>query len=202
MFYIPVQLSGLEKRRKTIGLFHIVAGFFLVANSETAAVVLQLGRLSDLVPLYIVAAISLLYGAFRKKWDGSGKTNFWVRLLQTITFLSLGFAFIQAGNWGKALPVLIWAVLSAVLAFTDQVALKKPQLVVSTEGLSFPAGFGAKKLDWQQVESLTIRPDFLTLHLAANKFLQLELQEPLSAADAEKLQDFCRIQIARPVSVQ
>ncbi|RPD51380.1 hypothetical protein [Paracnuella aquatica] len=197
MFYIPVQLSGLDKRRKTIGLLHLVAGFFLIANSESAVLVLKYDRLADLAPLYFVAAVSLVYGFFRKKLDPSGKANLWIRLLQAITFLSLAIAFVQADNWGKAIPVLIWAALSAMLAFTDRVALQKPQLLVSTNGLSFPNGFGVKKLNWEQIESVTLRPDFLTLHLPANKFLQLELKEPLSPDAAEKLQDFCRRQIGK-----
>jgi hypothetical protein len=197
MFYIPVQLSGLQKRRRAIGLLQLVAGFFLIANSESAVVVLQYSRLTDLAPLYFVAAVSLVYGLFRKKLDPNGMANLWIRLLQTITFLSLAIAFVQADNWGKATPVLIWAGLAAMLAFTERVALRKPQLLVSAAGLSFPNGFTSKKLDWGEVESITLRPDFLTLHLPANKFLQLELQEPLNPDAAEKLQDFCRNQIQK-----
>ncbi|OLY92895.1 hypothetical protein SAMN05444008_11984 [Cnuella takakiae] len=195
MFEIPINIPGLEKRRRSIGLLHIVAGFFLIANAENVFRALALRSYAPLLPLFGVALISLVYGFIRKKLDPQSRYNFWLRLLQAVTFLSLAFAMAQAGNTGKSLGLFLWVVIAGGLAFTERIALQQQKLDFSEKGFAYPNGYTHKEVPWAAVADVTVRPDFLTIHYPDNRFLQFELKQPIDAGKVAEMQEFCRRQI-------
>jgi hypothetical protein len=196
MFQIPINIPGLEKRRRSIGLLHIVAGFFLIANAENVFRALALRSYLPLIPLFVAALASLLYGFFRKKWDPTSQYNTWLRLLQAVTFLSLAIVMLQTNNTGKSLGLFLWVIISGMLAFTERIALQQQQLAFNQEGFAFPNGYTNKEVPWSAVADVTFRPDFLTIHYPDNRFLQFELKQPLGDAQVTEMQEFCRRQIA------
>lgn len=196
MFDIPIDINGLERRRKSIGLLHIVAGFFLLANAQTVFRVLALSSYVPLLPLFGVALVSLLYGGFRKKWDPAARYNFWLRLLQSVTFLGLAVAVAGAGQTGKSVGLFLWVLISGMLAFTERIALQQQKLAVTNAGLVYPNGYTHKEVPWSAVADVTVRPDILTIHYPDNRFLQFELKQPLCDAQVREMQEFCRRQIA------
>lgn len=196
MFQVPINIPGLEKRRRSIGLLHIVAGFFLIANAENVYRVLALRSYLPLLPLFGVALASLLYGFFRRKLDPDSKYNFWLRLLQTVTFLSLAMAMSGASQTGKSIGLFLWVLISGMLAFTERIALQQQKLAFTQAGFAFPNGYTNKKVPWSAVSDVTVRPDFLTIHYPDNRFLQFELKQPLPDTQVAEMQEFCRRHIA------
>lgn len=192
MVQIPIHIPGLEKRRRSIGLLHIVAGFFLLANAGSAYRLLGLQNWAVLVPLFAIALGSIVYGFARKKLDPASRYNFVVRLVQALTFLALALAFSQAGAGNKSLGLYMWVAIAAMLAFTEKIALQEPVIILQQQGLDFPNGFSRKNISWSAVADITLRSDFLTIHYPDNRFLQFELKQPLSGPEAQNVQDFCR----------
>lgn len=196
MIDIPIQIPGLARKQKSIGPLHVVAGFFLIANTETVYRVFNLQSHVALIPVYIVSALSLAYGLGRKKFDPAYKFNFPLRMLQALTFLLLAIAFVKAESIGKGTGLVLWVFIAGLLGFTEKIAVQKQVVQVSDSGINYPNGFGFKKIGWEELEDVTLRTDFLTLHYPGNKLLQFELEAPLPPAEMESVQDFCQSHLA------
>lgn len=192
MFHIPVKITGLEKRRRSIGLLHIAAGFFLAANVSSVYKLLGANALWIFALFLLPALGSITYGIARRKLDPQARYNAKFRWAQCIAFVALGFYIFTKGNGPQSFGTFIWAALAAVLAFTESIALKQPNVIIAEEGIAFPAGFGFKKIGWNELEDVRLRPDFLTLYFPQNKYLQFELTDAPDNATTEKLQDFCQ----------
>lgn len=201
MFQIPIKIPALEKRRKSIGLLHVVAGFFLFANIGSAYKVVSSGMLPFFIPFYILAFLFIAYGFFRKKWDATYKWNKKIRLLQAISFLIVGILFIQAGATGKSIGPLIWAALASMLVFTEGVALAKPAIIVDEKGWAVPNAFSYKKLLWPHISDVNLRSDFITIHSRNNRMLQFERLSADQAFRDQELQDFCDKQLNKTIAV-
>lgn len=192
MINIPVKIPGLDRRRRSVGLLHMVAGFFLVANADRVYKLNGQNGYLTLLPLVLLAVISLLYGFFRKRWDPASKFNFGLRLLQAGVFLGYALALVLSGNSDRSFGLGLWVIIALMLAFSERVALQEQQVVFSARGFGFPAGYRQKQVAWPAVADVTLRPDFLTIHYKDNRFLQFELTQPLSPEKVNSLQDFCR----------
>lgn len=194
MINIPVKIQGLERRRRSIGLLHMVAGFFLIANADRVYKLYAQNGYLPLVPLILAAVLSLLYGFFRKRLDPTSKYNFSIRLLQAIVFLGYALAFVLSGYSDRSFGLGLWVVIAMMLAFAEKVALQEQHVVFTNKGFGFPAGYRQKQVAWPAVADVTLRPDFLTIHYKDNRFLQFELAQPLTHEKINSLQDFCRRQ--------
>ena len=194
MINIPVKIPGLERRRRSVGLLHMVAGFFLIANADRVYKLYAQNSYLPLVPLILVAIISLLYGVFRSRWDVTSKYNFSLRLLQAATFFGYALTFILSGFSDRSFGLGLWVAIAVMLAFSERIALQEQHVVFTDKGFGFPAGYRQKQVSWPAVADVTLRPDFLTIHYKDNRFLQFELAQPLSPEKINSLQDFCRRQ--------
>src|SRR5688572_14012572 len=98
MYTVAVKIEGMERRRRTTGLIHIIIGFFLLLKS------FDLYKLSDettnlaIVLFLALAVVSLVYGFFRRRLDITAKHNAGLRLLQTVAFLSFGVLMYRLGK--------------------------------------------------------------------------------------------------------
>lgn len=196
MYQIPIQVPGLKRRRRSIGLLHLLAGFFLLANAQNVLRVLDLKSYWPLLPLFAVALASLFYGGFRRKLDPAARFNTPLRLLQLPTFLTLALVLAANGQTGKSVGLFLWVLISGMLALTERVALQPQQLSIHTQGIAYPSGYTFKNIPWSAVADITVRPDLLTIHYPDNRFLQLEPQQPLADAQVTQMQEFCRRQMA------
>lgn len=200
MFHIPVKINGLERRRRSTGLLHVAAGFFLIANVSSVYKILGINALWIFAGFLLPTIASIFYGIFRKKLDPQNRYNASLRWAQCAAFVVLAILILVKGNTPQSLGIFIWAILSAVLVFTESIALKQPQMIFAEDGIAFPAGFGLKKFGWNELEDVRLRPDFLTLYFPQNKYLQFELSEAPDSATTEKMQDFCRRHLKKAVA--
>ena len=108
MLNIPVKIEGIERRKRSTGLLHVVAGFFLIANAGTYNQLTHYEHLLVVVPVYLVALISLIYGFMRKRIDPNARYNHWVRLTQFLVFAVLGVLIINTGKTVTVLSLFLW----------------------------------------------------------------------------------------------
>lgn len=196
MFKISVKLEGIERRKRSTGLLHIVAGFFLVLNTGSYYSNTSNVNLSLMVPVYIVALVSLGYGAFRKKVDPAARYNHWIRVLQFLTF---AFLSISLGHLISTLPLaslILWAVVILFLMFTERKMFEDTDLQIKEEGIFVPGYFRSHVIPWQLMEAFVLRPDFLTITRKDQKYVQLELLKGLTATEIQAINSFCRNQIS------
>ncbi|MDQ3682909.1 MAG: hypothetical protein M3352_07535, partial [Bacteroidota bacterium] len=72
MYKIPVKIEGIERRKRSTGLLHAIAGLFLVSNASTYFKHLNYSDFIFVLPFFIVWVASLVYGFFRLRIDPTG----------------------------------------------------------------------------------------------------------------------------------
>ncbi len=88
MYTVAVKIEGLEKRRRSTALVHIIVGFFLLIKCIDLYKYLDEKSITPLLPFAFVGILSLIYGFFRKRIDISAKHNIALRFLQTVSFFT------------------------------------------------------------------------------------------------------------------
>ena len=89
MHRIAIKIDGIERRKKSTGVFHVIAGLFLIANIAEYYKQTNYQSFLTVLPMYVIATTSLLYGLFRNRIDPHAQFNHWMRMLQFWYFLSL-----------------------------------------------------------------------------------------------------------------
>lgn len=196
MLKIPVKIEGLERRKRSTGLVHIVAGFFLVANAGTYNQLHNYERTGVVIPVYAIALVSLLYGFLRKRIDPAARYNHWVRLAQFLTFVVMGVLMIGLDNTLTGVSLFLWAAITLLLLFTERKTFQDPSLLLHEDGIHIPGNFKDHVLPWELVEELVLRQDYVTILRKDKKYVQLEILSPMAEQEVEQINRYSRQQIA------
>jgi hypothetical protein len=197
MFDIPVKIEGIEKRRQSVGMFHILAGLFLAANASLIFKYLNYNNFWSLLPVYIIALISIIYGSFRKNMDAGFKYNRMLRLLQLLTFLVLAVILLRSENVSRSVSLFLWAAICLALLFTEWFNFTQPIVKINNEGITVPGSFSTKRINWNMLESVKVRKDYITLNYTNNQYLQFEILETLTGTEIERINLFCSDKVDR-----
>lgn len=198
MFDIPVKVDGIEKRRRSVGLFHILVGLFLSANASLLYKHLEYTGFWMLLPIYVAAAISVVYGLFRKKLDVANKYNQLLRVVQLLIFLVLATFELKSGSDTRSISLLLWAGISLALLLTERMLFNCPSIKLSTKGISAPGSISMRKIDWSDLESVVVRQDYITFNYnKKNEYLQFEIAEFLTGTEIERINLFCNQQVSK-----
>lgn len=192
MYKIPVKIEGIERRKRSTGLLHIVAGFFLIANGGTYFRQMNFENLSLVLPFYLVAAASLLYGFFRQRLDPSAQFNHWVRLLQFLTFSALAIVFLSFSKAPQIIGLLLWAVITLFLMFTERKVFHDAYLQVKSDGIHVPGYLKNNMVPWAIIESFVVRADYVTILRRDQKYVQLEMLHDLGKQEVEHINQFSK----------
>ncbi|HYK55871.1 MAG TPA: hypothetical protein VEV15_05290, partial [Flavisolibacter sp.] len=136
MYSVTVKIEGVESKRRSAGLLHVVVGFFLIAKGADYYRFLNYESFLPTLPFFAVAAISLFYGFFRRRVDIFAKYNFWLRLLQAISFTVLGFAIMNLGRTIDYIGVFIFAFLCLLLLFSERSVFKETTIFFDEKGVT------------------------------------------------------------------
>ena len=120
MYSVTVKIDGIESKRRSAGLLHIVVGFFLIAKGADYFKYLEYETIVPGIPVFLVAGLSLFYGFFRRKVDIFARYNAAIRLIQVLTFLVLGFIVMQGGRTIDYIGMFIFAFLCFMLMITER----------------------------------------------------------------------------------
>ena len=175
MYKIPVKLEGIERRKRSTGLLHIVAGFFLIANAAGYYKQIDYSSLSLVAPVFFVAFASLIYGFFRKRLDPAAKYNHWIRMIQFLTFALLAITMIQTTSNLKLFTLVLWAIMILFLMFTERKIFHDTDLQIKAEGVYVPGYFKSHLMPWHIISAFVLRNDYLTITRTSQKYVQLEL---------------------------
>ena len=89
MHSLEVNIEGLGKRRKSIALFHIIVGLFLMSTASEYFKMSGYKALTATILVITIGLLTVVYGAFRTKIDPAAKFNAALRWIQAATFLML-----------------------------------------------------------------------------------------------------------------
>jgi hypothetical protein len=195
MYKIPVKIEGIERRKRSTGLLHIVAGFFLIANGGTYLRHINFESIHLVLPFYLVAIASLFYGFMRKKIDPLAKYNHLLRLTQVISFTSLGLIFINFSVTAQILGLFLWAIITLFLMFTERKVFHDTYLQVKEDGIHIPGYLKTHVVPWGVIEGFVVRTDFVTINRRDQKYVQLELVDDISAKDITQINQYSSFQI-------
>jgi hypothetical protein len=197
MLNIPVKIEGIERRKRSTGLFHIVAGFFLIANAGRYNELMNYQNLLIVIPIYLVALISLIYGFMRKRIDPNARYNHWVRLMQFLVFAVLGLLMISWTRTVSVLSLFLWAGVTILLLFTERKVFHDTALALKEDGVHIPGYLKHHILPWNLIEDLVLRPDYVTILRKDKKFVQLELLSAMNPQEIDQINQYSKSQIAQ-----
>jgi hypothetical protein len=197
MYSVTVKIDGIESRRRSAGLLHIVVGFFLIAKGADYYRLLVYETILPTLPVFGVAAISLFYGFFRRRFDIFAKYNFWLRLLQALTFLILGIVTMKLGRTIDYAGLFIFAFICLLLMFSEKTAFKETTIFFDEAGIKIPGNYKEHLVKWEELSEVIVREDFVTFFHTGKKYLQYQVMQDLSILEVAKLNAFCREQIEK-----
>jgi hypothetical protein len=195
MYTIAVKIEGMERRRRSIGLVHVIIGFFILLKCFDLYNYLEDKSALPVLPFVFIGIVSLAYGFFRKRFDITAKHNAGLRLLQTITFLSFGFLMYRLGRTIDYAGLFLWAFLTLILFFTEKKVFQDAVISLTPGGIKIPGSYRDHLVEWSVLESVTVRNDFITLFHHGKKYLQYQVLQDLSELEIVKLNAFCKEQI-------
>jgi hypothetical protein len=195
MHKLSVKLEGIERRKRTTGLLHIAAGFFLLLKSLDYFRLQQYGNFKDVWPFLGAAAFSLLYGVFKKLWDPLAKRNPWIRLMQVCVFTILAFNFIPHGQNVSVILLFGWAIGCLLLMFTERKVFHDAEMLFTKDGIFIPGYFTNRRLFWSNLKEVVVRPDYITIFQSDDSFLQYEVLKKTGLAELDEIALYCRQQI-------
>ena len=117
MFTVAVKIEGMERRRRSTGLIHVIVGFFLLIKSLDFYKYLGESSVTPIALFAAVSIVSLVYGLFRKRLDPLAKHNAGIRLLQTVAFFGFGILMYRLGKTVDYASLFIWSFLTLLLFF-------------------------------------------------------------------------------------
>lgn len=196
MLSIPVKIESIERRRRSISLLHVVAGFYLIGISTTYFGKLGYTNLIKVAPFFIVAIVSIAYGFFFKKKDKKGRYNHIIRSMQFGFFFGLGMQFYSFNASWTSFSLFIWAVVSFLLMISEKGLFNHPTIHLEDEGIKVPGLLNDNIIEWQLIETVVARPDYFTISRHDKKFIQLEMSADISISQLEEINSFSKQQIA------
>lgn len=202
MYSVTVKIEGIENKRRSAGLLHIVVGFYLVAKSADYYRLLHYQNFLPTLPFFAVAALSLFYGFFRRRFDRFAKYNTWLRFLQVASFIILGLATMERG--GRTMDyagLFVFALLCFLLVFSEIRVFQETAIFINETGITIPGTYRNYLIKWEDLAQVVVREDFLTIFHIKKKYLQYQVMQDLSTLEVAKMNAFCREQIEKKSSM-
>ncbi|RYD94675.1 MAG: hypothetical protein EOP50_09145, partial [Sphingobacteriales bacterium] len=166
-YAIPVKIESLEKRRRMVGVLHIIAGFYLLATTASWMIQRNFQGLPGALPFGIVALTAITYGIRRKKKDPSGRYNSALRGLEAVALGLL--ALTQSGL--AAYGLFAWTVMTVMLLFSEKLLFQPSEIELTEEGVGLPGSPKPPVLPWNELENIIVRADYLTLFRNDHKYV-------------------------------
>jgi hypothetical protein len=192
MYSIAVRIEGIESRKRSAGILHIVIGFFMIFNASNYYRFTNYKNVLPIAFILLVASISLFYGFFRKKMDLAAHYNYYLRLVQVISFTVLGFFMIGTGRSSDYIGVFVFALLCIVLMFSERRIFHDTTVYFSEKGIKIPGYYTDHMVKWDEISEVVVREDFLTIFNRKKKYLQYQVMQDLSTLEVAKMNAFCK----------
>jgi hypothetical protein len=192
MYSVAVKIEGIESRRRSAGVLHVVIGFFMIFNASNYYRYTNYKNILPIAFILLAASISMFYGFFRRKMDLSAHYNYWLRLVQVVSFTVLGFLVLATGRTSDYVGVFVFALLSIVLMFSERRIFNETIIYFNEEGIKIPGYYTDHLVKWEEISEVVVREDFLTIFHVNKKYLQFQVMQDLSILEVAKMNAFCK----------
>jgi hypothetical protein len=195
MYSIVIKVEGMEKRKRSAALMHVVLGFFLIAKA--ADYVHQTNNdFTTVLPFLAIALLSVFYGLFRKRIDPDGNYNHWIRVTELMAFVVIGSLLISTSdNSFDYISSFVMAAIALMLLFSEKRIYKDHELQITEEGVVIPGDYKLHTVPWNVLSDVVVRHDFVTVFHNDEKYLQYQVLQSLSELEVAKMNGFCREKI-------
>lgn len=195
MHKLAVKLEGIERRKRTTGLLHVAAGCFLLLKSFDYLQLLQYRNAVNAIPFFAAAVISLLYGVLKKSRDPLARLNPWIRLMQVCVFAVLAIRFISYENTFSVGLLFAWVIGCLLLMFTERKVFQDAAMIFNNQGIVIPGYFSNRRLFWNGVKEVVVRPDYITIFRNSDSFLQYEVLNNMPVTALDEIALYCKEQV-------
>lgn len=192
MYSIAVKIEGIENRRRSAGILHVLIGFFMIFHASNYYRITNYKHFWPVAFILLVASFSLFYGFFRRKIDLSASYNYWLRLIQLISFTFLGLVTVQTGRPVDYLGIFVFALLCIILLFSERKIFQETIIYLDENGIKVPGYYRDHLIRWETLSEVIIREDFVTLFHIREKYLQFQVLQDLSTLEVAKMNAFCK----------
>jgi hypothetical protein len=189
-------ISDLEKRKRTLGPLHFFSACVFIFYTAS----LLRGMHSDSLLYW---GSTLLIGGWIAVFALAGKKIFPaektyaqasrnLRWLESLLFLGLAlFVFSQKATYFHGLILLCWALIFAFMAWTERDLFEPVAIRIETRGIGIPRPGGVRWIPWAQMRGVALRPDYFTVLLPGNKYMQFEITQLMLDAEIVEINEFC-----------
>jgi hypothetical protein len=197
MYSVGVKIEGIENRRRSAGLLHIVIGLFLIIKGAAYYQSINYKNFLPVVPVLLVGSFSLFYGFFRRRIDFTYRYNYWLRLLQLICFTFLGIMIVGIGRPMDYIGSFVFSFLCILLLFTERRIFQETTIYLNEKGITIPGYYKDHLVLWQDLSEVVVREDFITFFHVKKKYLQYQVMQDLSTLEVAKMNAFSKEQIEK-----
>lgn len=194
MYSVVIKVEGLEKRKRSAALMHILLGFFLIVKS-TDYIRLTQNDFSHILPSLAIALFAIIYGLFRKRIDPDGRYNHLIRMTEFAAYAVLAFLLYNVKESFHYLSCLIMAAIALLLLLSERRIYKDHELQITEKGVVIPGDYKLHTVPWNVLSDVLIRHDFITVFHKDEKYLQYQVMQTLSELEVAKMNGFCRERI-------
>jgi hypothetical protein len=194
MYTVVVKIEGVEKKRRSSTLLHVVLGCSLIAKGADYYRYTK-GDITPVLPFIAIALLSIAYGVFRKRLDFEGQQNGVIRLVEAVAFSVLGFLLLNKGTTFDWVMCFVMAAISFLLFLTEREIYKDSEIIITDKGLTIPGDYTTHDVPWDVLSNVIIRHDFITVFHKNEKYLQYQVLQTLSELEVAKMNGFCREKI-------
>lgn len=175
-YSVTVIASSFERRRNNTGLLHGFTGFLLVL--KTLEWVRKLPPEKQWFSFFflIAAILFVCFGLIGKRFISSYSA--WSKrlfILEGLCFLTLSILLIPVGKPVDLTFTVIWTLLCGFFYLTEKRIEKPATVTLQDNGVIVPGVLKNKLIPWPQIESVTLRTDYLTINQKNNKYFQFEV---------------------------
>jgi hypothetical protein len=199
MYSITVKIEGIESKRRSAGLLHMVIGFFMITSGANYYRFTNYQQFLPIIPILLIASFSLFYGFFRRRIDLTGRYNYTLRLVQAIAFIYLGILLTGVGRSIDFIGAFIFAFLCFLLLISERRIFQETTIFIDESGVTIPGLYKNYLITWPELSDVVVREDFVTFFHVKQKYLQYQVMQDLSTLEVAKMNAFCKEQIEKVV---
>jgi hypothetical protein len=115
-----------------------------------------------------------------------------MRWTEAALFLMLSLViFSHSDAYFQGVILLCWSLAFAFMAWTERALFEPIAVRIEARGIGIPRPGGLRWIAWNEMSGVALRPDFFTVLLPENRYLQFEVTQLLLDEEITEINEFC-----------
>jgi hypothetical protein len=110
-------------------------------------------------------------------------------------FAVLAIEFIPFGRTLDVILLFAWSIGCLLLMFTERKVFHDAEMLFTKDGIFIPGYFNNRRLFWNNMKEVVVRPDYITIFQTDERYLQYEVLKNMNASVLDEIALYCREQI-------